>query len=198
MFLFFVVLLALEFLVIMQGFTSHADGYLSQKQMKKNGVMNGWSFIEHGGMWADFFLVSPLVAYIICKYSLAYMTCWGLGLFVMSAVATIIPVRIWVKTAIATPEAHAHDGKVTVTGWLHIEYMILVTWVLILFYTNPAIPHVSVQDLIVVSCIMTIWAPLGVIKFSHRWKLTKQVFWQVIVEINVFWIITMARLVYSL
>ncbi len=54
------------FLVCVQGATSWMDGYLSQKQMKKElGIYDGWSFLQHGGMWADVFIVSPLVAYIL-------------------------------------------------------------------------------------------------------------------------------------
>lgn len=196
MFTFLVMLICAEFLVILQGVAACRDGYLCQEQMQAREVTNGWSFLEHGGMWADFFVVSLVAAGVMSKYELAYLSWWGIGLLVVAAIATILPIQAWAKIATHRPEAHAHHGKTTPAGWIHGIYTIFVTWVLVLFYSTPTVPAVSSVDLVMVSSAMTIWAPLGVVKFNRRWKLSKPVLIQVVAEIVVFWIITAVHVLF--
>jgi hypothetical protein len=76
-------------LVVIQGACAYFDGYLTQAQMHAQGVLNGYSFMEHGGMWADVLVISPLVAYIATKYELKYTAWYSLLIFAIAVIATI-------------------------------------------------------------------------------------------------------------
>ena len=72
--MFWLVLTIGVILVLAQGVFSYRDGYLTKKQMATRGIRHGWSFLEHGGMWADIFIISPLIAYVSSQHQLAYVS----------------------------------------------------------------------------------------------------------------------------
>src|SRR5262245_46437105 len=122
---FVLVLLTGVALVAAQGALSWVDGFLTQSQMRARGMTNGWSFLEHGGIWADLLLVSPVVAYVIANYRLAYFSQSGLLMLGGTISLAVIMGRRYVQTGITVPEAHTHSGRTTPAGWLHGVYAVL-------------------------------------------------------------------------
>lgn len=182
-------------LVVIQGIYAWMDGYLTQKQMRSHGTTNGWSFMEHGGMWADVFPISPLVAYIT-SYKLEYFSWWGLGLLALSGILTVAAIKGYEKGGLKTPEAHTHDGRTTAAGWIHGLFAMVGLWIFALFYFTPITPSASPRDIVIVSLLLTPFFYLGVVKFSPRWKFEKWVRWQVAGEIVGLWVATTIRILY--
>lgn len=203
---FVVVLFIGEMLVLLQALSSVADGYFSSAQIKTIGrwmsyrfhATNmpfvysypqkscGYTFLQHGGMWADVFIVSPLVAYLVGMYQFSYIS------IIPSAKILIIAFGVWILLAIFVfapagkemPEAHAHGGHVTAAGWIHVAYATMATWIVAMVYIPEfSTPPVSKRDIITVSFALIPWVYLSVIKFNKEWRFTEAIRWQIASEI---------------
>ena len=193
---FAVVLMTGIWLVLLQGAFSSVDGYLTQAQMRyRHGIKNGWSFMEHGGMWADVFIVTPIVAWVGSKYKLDFS--WGrLVLLGGAMVVVLIGVHYYELGGRVTPEAHTHHGKTTVAGWIHAVFAVAAIWICAMVYLNLTMPPVTKLDVIMISILLTPFFYLGVAKFSSRWVFAPAVKWQVAIEIIGLWLVTGVRLLY--
>ena len=161
-------LVVLEGLVLLQGMLAWRGGTLTMRQMERRGASRGYSFLQHGGMWGDAFLVSPLVAYLISRYPFPYLSLWGLVLFAASLVAWIVLLlKVYAPASVEMPEAHAFGGKVEPAGWVHVAYAVPVTWVVLMTYFTPV--HVLRGDLLLAAAALTFWSYLGAKKFSLHW-----------------------------
>jgi len=185
-----------EFLILLQGIAAYKDGFLTHAQMLY--VHNicdteGYSFMNHGGMWSDFFLITPLSAYLIEKYTFT-------GDFYTEIFIGVVALLLWLALAvfvyapsgIKMPEAYTHSGDVTVAGWLHVIYAAVATSVIAMMYIGMVTPTISHTDIIIMSSILSVWAYLGVVKFTSNWSFweNKIVMSQVAVEIAGIWLIT--------
>lgn len=186
-------------LVFIQGLFANADGYLTQKQMvsrKKTSNVNGYSFMEHGGMWADVFIVSPVVAWITGKYVLAYTSWWALSAIPICVTFIIIAGRGYRASSYRTPEAHCHHGKTTAAGWVHGIYALAAMCVLTLFYFDP---HATNGDLVIVSVVLSPFFFIGSAKWNARWfaswKNDRFAQVQAVVGPIMLWIIVLVRYV---
>jgi len=172
---FFTILIIGVFLVVAQGIASYKDLCFTQKQMKwwkSNSVK--YSFLQHGGMWVDFFLVSPAIAFIVSTYDLHYLSLWSIIILISVIVVTIKGIVKYELRGIYIPEAHTYNGKTTVAGWIHGIYAILAMWVFILFLVTPITPVASSRHLLWVALILTFVFYLGVIKFNHMWRWSRE------------------------
>jgi len=167
--LFVLVLFFGEALIFLQGFAAFLDGYLSPLQMLEEGHQ-GYAFLQHGGMWADFFLITPLVAYLLGKYHFQHHPMMVLILAVAIAVWSALAIFVYAPAGKKNPEAHAHGGAVTIAGWEHVLYAAIATWIIAMAYLQDAVPKVSNTDIVIIAVILTIWSVFGVIKFSPAWK----------------------------
>lgn len=192
--LFFIILIIGIFFVVMQGIASYADGYFNQKQLLKKGII-GYSFIEHGGMWADVFVVSPAIALIMSSYDLRYFSWWSAVIFLLAVIASLKAGIEYQRIAVNNPEAHTHNGKTTIAGWIHGVYAVLGMWVFTMFLVTPITPHATPQHLIIVALFLTILFPLGIVSFNSKWKLKKGGIWQVIILTSIVWLIIITRLI---
>ncbi len=181
-------------LVFVQGISSWFDGYLTQAYMRSHGVTNGWSFMEHGGMWSDVFIISPVVAYIVSKYDVEYFSQWGLIILGVALVVSLAMGAMYQKNGITIPEAHTHDGTTTLAGWIHGLFAVAAIWTCALFYLNLVSPSVLKFDVLVISLLLTPFFFLGVVKFSDRWTFDTIAQWQVAFETAGLWAIASYRL----
>ena len=131
------VLLAIESLVILGGYFSWKDGYLTMSQAKRlphapGKVIAVW--IEHIGMWGDFFIVSPVIAYIL----LSFYSSWSVSDIISSlAVGVALGMMMciaWSKGSKRMDESMARNGVLTPAGFVHALYMSIALAVLMLFY----------------------------------------------------------------
>ncbi len=192
--LFWYILSAGIALVLVQGVCAWNDGFLTQSQMRAGGVTNGWSFMEHGGMWADVFIVSPMVAYFSSKYALEYTSPWGIAVILISIVAWLVLAQMYAHGGITTPEAHTHDGRTTAAGWIHLLFAIAGMAVILMVYCGLTESKVARQDLLILAGLLTPFFYLGVAKFNPRWEFTIPVRWQVAISMVVTYVVTAIRI----
>lgn len=180
-------------LVIIQGIASWFDGYFSQTQLQRREI-EGWAFIEHGGMWSDVFIISPLVAYIVSNYRVEYFSEWGLFILAMAIALSLAMGMMYQKNGKTTPEAHTHDGKTMIAGWIHGLFAVVAIWTCALFYLGRVSPSPSVSDTLIVSLFLTPFFYLGVVKFNDRWVFDPFAQWQVGVLTLGLWVLTGIRI----
>lgn len=196
--MFLTILLIGIFLVLVQGFLAWQDGYFTQAQMQAHGVATGYSFMEHGGMWSDVFIISPLVAYLVTRYRFAYTAWWSWLILVIAVAATVPANMAYNKIGLRFPVAHNHDGHITRTGWIHVLFGIAVMWIVLMFYFTPLHPPASAHDIVGVSLILTPFFFLGMVDFNRRWVFLKEAKITLAISILSLWAITIARLLVRL
>ncbi len=195
--MFLIVLTVGIILVLTQAMCAWEDGYLTQAQMRRHGVMNGYSFMEHGGMWADIFVISPLVAYLASHYHFAYTASYS-WLILVIVLAIVIPAnRAYNKIGLRFPVAHNHDGHITPAGWIHVLFAIVVMWFAGMFYFTPTNPPASIRDILGASGILTPFFFLGIVDFNHRWVFLKGAKIQLVVQVAILWLMTAIRIMPS-
>ena len=181
--------------VVLQAIAADRDGYLTQKDMReRHNITNGWSFMEHGGMWADVFVISPVVAYSVANYQLMFFSKWGIVILIIAIAVSLLMGRMYQEGGKVTPEAHTHDGYTTIAGWIHGLYAVAAIWVVSLMFFNLATPSVSRVDIVLISVLLTPFFDLGARKFSKRWAYTDQAIFQVSGGIVLVWIAAAVRL----
>jgi hypothetical protein len=140
----------LEGLVVFQAFSAYQDHFFTVAQMRGRGVGQGLPFIWHFGMWGDFLVISPLVAYVIGRYFVRWQLRWILASLAIGFVTAGL--MSWLYTLSTIPEAHIQNHGLTAAGWGHLFYMAIVVAVFIqfLFFSGD----VSVPLLRVVSLLL--------------------------------------------
>ncbi len=108
------------------------NNFLTEAQMKGRGITQGLPFLAHGGMWGDFFIISPIVFCIVCTYSCLWRPEQILFSVIVGIIASAILHHFYLL--IETPESHVENGYLTLSGWIHFLYVIVVFSVLVLFY----------------------------------------------------------------
>jgi hypothetical protein len=170
-------------LVSLQGLLSWLDGYLTKGQMRARGVTTGWSFFEHGGMWADVFLISPMLAYLLVMYRIPYASKWGLLTLACAAALAFVMGSVYHRNGLKMPESHTHDGRTTPAGWVHGAFAIFAFSTFALFYLRQTSPLPSVRDVLAISILLVPFTFLGLAKFNRSWRLSSQDRWQIAAEI---------------
>jgi hypothetical protein len=195
--MFFLILLIGIALVVIQGICAYYDGYLTQAQMHAQGLFNGYSFMEHGGMWSDVFVISPLVAYVTTKYRLGYTSWYSLLILVIAIVVTVGAGIAYNKIGLSFPVAHSHNGKTTPAGWIHGAFAVAVMWIGVMFYLTPIVPKASARDILFVASLLTPFSFLGLYNFSSRWVFLPGAKIQFAAQVIVLWTVTVVKLVYA-
>jgi hypothetical protein len=184
---FWVILIVGITLVCLQGVCAYIDGYFTQTQIRSiHNIRNAYSFMEHGGMWADAFIVSPIVAYIISTYRLLYISKIGILIFIIAVIISLVALHMYQEMGKTFPEAHTHFGHTPLAGWIHGLYAVAVIWICSMFYLTHVEPQPG-MDMIAVSIGLTALIILGVIKFNASWKWSKEAIIQVAVLILLIW-----------
>lgn len=126
----------LEVLVLSQAWLAYRNNFLTVSEMQEGGVDLGLPFIWHFGMWGDAFVISPLVAYFVGRYSSRWRLHWTLASLALGiAVAVIMG---WSYTLPNVQEAHVENHRLTAAGVLHLVYMAvaLAGFLLFFLFTN--------------------------------------------------------------
>ena len=181
-------------LVALQGVASWLDGRWSRAQLRSRGITNSYSFWEHGGMWVDVFIITPLVAYAVSKYELDCSSVPGVVALFASGAVTLVLIEMYRRGGIAMGDHCTHDGKTTLAGWIHGLFAFLAIGVCVEIYLGLTTPVVSKQDVIVFSTLLTPFFYLGVAKWSERWVFGTAEKWQVAAGIILVWIAAAVRI----
>ena len=191
---FLTVYVVLQCLVIGQVIAAYFDKRLYHWQMTKRGV-GGYSLTDHGGIWFDLIVMSGLTAYIVGIYEMDYASLYGLLILGMVVAGLLAAGCGYRKAAIDFGgEAHTHDGRTTLAGWLHGVYAMCVAWTMTLFYLLPVSPLASTKDILMVTSVLTPFFYIGTVKFSIQWKLNRSAKRQTIIGIVIVWAVTLAKL----
>jgi hypothetical protein len=181
-------------LVGAQAVAAHYDGWLSQAQMAKHGHA-GWSFWEHGGMWADVTVIPIVVGYIVSKYELEYFSGRSVALLAVSLLVCVyLVVEVYQKVGITQPEAHTHDNTTPVAGWIHAGFAVAVMWILFLITFGLTKQPISSMDLFLVGVVMTPFFYLGVTKFNSAWVFETGAKVQVYAGTSLLWAVVLFRI----
>ena len=120
-------------------------GLFSRKQAnERHQAKDLGVFIEHLGMWGDFFVVSEVVAYIFTYLGEQWKPSSVLAAAVVSMVLTRIMLAFWRKESRGGGDMFALDKMTTLDGWVHAAYLFVCLTVILLFYFGTArVPHLA-------------------------------------------------------
>lgn len=187
-------LVLLESLVFVQCFAAWGDKYLSKRQLAERGI-KGYALLDHGGWWADVFIISPLVAWIASSHRLPYWSSSGEAALLVIFLAVWCLGSLYTEVGLKTPEAYTHDGRTTVAGYLHGLYAVICIWNVILSCFADVQPKVTRGEALATAIALTPWAYLGVAKFNKElWKFGRSERLQTATAITIIWIVTFVRL----
>lgn len=158
------------FLILGEALFAWKDSFLTVEQMRNRGLANGIPLLAHGGILGDAIILTPMLSWLVYKYSDQWKVNGVIDMAVVSAVITIAMCFIWVKFGLITPEALTHDGILTVAGLFHGLYMTgaLAIILLTFFYTQLTfVPAVIISLVLGMHLIIGNHIPLSFLKF--RW-----------------------------
>lgn len=184
-------------LVAVQGICSAFDHRFSSAQMNHYRIERCWSFLQHGGMWADVLIISPIVAFVLGSYRLDYTSWWGIGTYVFSLVLTLVMVEFYRRMGIAWGDHCTHDGKTKPAGWVHAAFAFAAIWILLEVFLGLTTPVVSNVHLVIIAIWMTPFFYLGVKKFHHSWVMSTQDKRQIAALTIGMWVIVLIRITYA-
>ncbi|WP_426424126.1 hypothetical protein [Bradyrhizobium genosp. A] len=121
-----------EFLVAVQGWLAYRDHFLTPSQMLDSGVSNGLPFLAHLGMWGDVFIVSPLAAFIVGRFSNSWRSRWVVTSLIVGVALSVL--MGWSYLSAGLPEAHVQSHQLTPAGWVHQVYMALALAIFVQFF----------------------------------------------------------------
>lgn len=148
---------ALTLCVLIEGFLSWQDGWLTYGQMRTQGIEQGIFFLGHPGMWMDFFVVNPLLAVMVAKYGEQWT--WRQG-SVIAVLAIALSAGMHYQYSLDKfPTAFGHNG-LPPTGTVHFVYMAAVFVIVALFYTCTT--HSSRAFVLVASGLLLVHVVIGV------------------------------------
>lgn len=144
--------IVLEGLVIFQAVSAYQDHFATVAQMQGRGIAHGLPFVWHFAMWGDAFLISPLAAYLVGRFSAG----WRLPKLAVSfAIGVIIcALMSWLYMSSTIPEAHVQDHWLTTAGFGHAVYMAITLVILTQFLVFT--PDVPQKLLLIVSVLLII------------------------------------------
>src|SRR6185437_8353902 len=101
--------------VFFQGFLAWTIGFLTREQMFcERGIKQGDSFMQHGGMWVDVIVISPIISYILAvPHHLDVRSQKSWIVLLIALVFWLGALKYFALLAKSRPEAHAYQGKIT-------------------------------------------------------------------------------------
>jgi|GEM_PF-2502366 len=152
-----IMFISLEFLVIIQAVLAYRDNFLTVNQIQNIHILQGLPFLWHFGMWGDFFIISPVVAYLVRHY----LNQWRFRSVLLSFTIGAISACLfgWLFTLSAVPEAHMQNHHLTSAGIIHLVYMAVAVTIFLEFFLFT--PSVLPSELKVVSSLVVLHVFLG-------------------------------------
>lgn len=186
-------------LIALQFLAASRDDFLSAEQLRhmlwlphyKGGP---FAITEHGGMWVDIFVTTPLLAFVMATYRLPYFSLSGLIELTIAVVVTIVLIKVWQSFGHLYPEAHAHDPirpgdpQLPIAGWIHGFYMAMAIWIFVMYYTIAS-PKPGF-DMAFVAAGLTVVLTVGVMKFNPSWHWDRGAIIQVAILCSAVWTVT--------
>src|SRR5690349_18772189 len=112
--------LFLDSLILAQGVLAYRNQFLTVSQLIGNHITQGLPFIWHFGMWGDFFIVSPLAAYLMGRYATSWKTRGSVPALAIGL--SFAALFSWLYTMSAMAETHVQNHHLTAAGVVHLFY----------------------------------------------------------------------------
>jgi hypothetical protein len=127
-----VTFICLECLVGLQAVFANQDHFLTIAQMKGRGISQGLPFVWHFAMWSDFFVISPLAAYVTGRTFSQWRQRRILATLAVGVVSAIT-LSVFYMFLSSFPEAHVQNFRLTHAGVAHAIYLAIAVSVFIQF-----------------------------------------------------------------
>ena len=130
-----------EILVLLGAYTAYQDRFFFPSQMKARGFAQGFPYVVHLGMWSDFFLISPILGVLTALYANQWSeTNWLISVLIGTIVSFALHYLVYLKGNL--PGSAGYNGRLTISGWIHLIYTAYALAILALFYfSTSAIGH---------------------------------------------------------
>jgi hypothetical protein len=166
------IFLTMELLIVAQAVTAYFNHFLTAEQIITHHSPFGLPFLWHFGMWGDFFVVSPLTATIVVRFSNQWRRADVAFSFVAGLILSSVMVYSYSLSDIA--QAHVQEHHTTAAGWLHLLYMGVAISIVLLFYFRTT---ASCSIILFVTCALSIHLFLGTNMFLGVLKLAGGASW---------------------
>ncbi|MDD3530984.1 MAG: hypothetical protein PHV99_00060 [Candidatus Pacebacteria bacterium] len=160
-------------LVVVEGLFSYfVSGNFTPTQVIARWGKSGISFIAHGGMWGDFFLLPALFAFIITRYGASWNTKMIVIMVSIGVLVTLANHLMLISTQVVPDPLGWKGEKWSTVIALHFIYMSTYVALAGLFYFSPG---VSVKAAIMVSVMLGVHmafgthVPLGLLNRWYQW-----------------------------
>lgn len=138
---------------------AYREGRLTHEQLGPDSI----PYINHGGMWADWILVTA-VAYLAWPYAKDWSTNQIVLCLSASLAVSIIAHLAW--ASMQTIPGHIIEpsgsdlGKLPIGGWYHLFYMTVSLALVLLFYLcSPGAPLLTVSVLLTIFVVPAVLQP---------------------------------------
>jgi hypothetical protein len=122
------------------------------------------TFWQYAGMWGDFFIVNPVVAYVLDVYGRSWSGPVLSSVFTVIALAgAVLIVRLPAESH-NMPSAFARDGFVTPAGAVHYIYFTVAMTVVFMFYLFTPAAGASMWEVITITILLIVHWGLSVLQ----------------------------------
>jgi hypothetical protein len=147
---------------------SFTDKHWARWQLIRTKNFDHYVATEHGGVWGNFFLLTPTVAYLQSKYRLELSGHAGALLMVGAAIWVGL---LYVFRAMGMKDHIVHDGEITRSGWLLVPFTAIAVWIFGACMLGWTKSPLTATDALIIAVVLTGYFPLGLVKFNRRrWR----------------------------
>ena len=145
---------------------AYRDGYAFGWQVKMLPIVPSkfLTFWGHGGMWGDFLIIAPVVAYLLATHATSWPL-WAFAIiFFAAAVSGAVLLVPLLEDSKQVASALARDGLLPLAGAMHyLFYTVALSVVAAYYFLTPRKDVSATEIAIVTVAVMVHWA-LGVLQ----------------------------------
>jgi hypothetical protein len=120
-------------------------------------------FWKHAGMWGDFFIINPIIAYVLEFHSRSWELLALGAVFTVVALVGVLLLIPLLEDSRTTPSAFSRDGSLTVVGTMHYLYFTISTTVVTMFYLFTPWAEITELEMILITLCLIVHCGLGVL-----------------------------------
>jgi len=162
------------------------DRHATPQQVADSDRPQDYAFTEHPMGVIDAALVI-LVAWLEPRYDFNWSWPWGFATDALSLLIVGVALESWRRLQVEVGDHASYGGKITGAGILHGIFFYAMVRVFAQVALGLTTPTVSIPHLLGLAIFFTAFFPLGVIKFSERWRWDRTAKVQVSALIGLVW-----------
>ena len=145
---------------------AYLDGFAFGWQVRAQAIVPAkfLDFWRHAGMWGDFFIVNPILAYLLETHGKSWSLIAFCTVFTTTALVGALLLFPLLQDSRTTPSAFARDGLLTLVGAMHYIYFTFSTALVVMFYLfTPKERITKLEAICITTCLIVHWS-LGVLQ----------------------------------